>query len=286
MVDFKLAPAPFSEAEMRAELAQVIIEFVHDLRDVLTPEAPWRLIGVADRPAPTDLPLDDLPITRHMSTLYDYAFRGISADTGDINDALDPATRFVNERCKAEPERLVCVIDTACARWLLDTEEDHLTIYQVSLLANMDEKSVRNAANPRSKDPLRTTSDGTRTFVRISDARDWLSRRRGFVPTREGTTKELDSLPPQGFASTHAVGVFVKNRRERMRLTPSQLGGKGRQARIPQELVKRVESGDCDIGIKNIVAIGRALRLDPKAFATAVAKATIAAVDTAKGEQE
>lgn len=70
----------------------------------------------------------------------------------------------------------------------------NLTIADIALLANMDERSVRNAANPRLPNPLRTQQVGSRTLVSPEDALEWLRRRRGFTPTQR---TELPGNRPQ-----------------------------------------------------------------------------------------
>jgi hypothetical protein len=60
----------------------------------------------------------------------------------------------------------------------------HLTLAEVALLANMDERSVRNAANPKLTNPLKTEQVGQRSLVRPDEARRWLAGRKGYVPTQ------------------------------------------------------------------------------------------------------
>ncbi len=62
---------------------------------------------------------------------------------------------------------------------------DCLSFQDIALLADMDEKSIRNAANPRNKDPLITTVSGKRTWIEPDNALTWLMKRRGFVPSLE-----------------------------------------------------------------------------------------------------
>lgn len=68
----------------------------------------------------------------------------------------------------------------------------YLSFREIGLLADMDEKSVRNAANPKNKDALKTTIFGKRTFIYTKDAYKWLVNRRGFVPTK-GVTFKLNN---------------------------------------------------------------------------------------------
>jgi hypothetical protein len=66
----------------------------------------------------------------------------------------------------------------------------HLTLSEIALLADMDERSVRNAANPKVNDPLKTESVGKRSLVTPLEAKRWLAGRKGFVPTKFQTIIE------------------------------------------------------------------------------------------------
>ena len=62
----------------------------------------------------------------------------------------------------------------------------HLTLSEIALLADMDERSVRNAANPKVNDPLITVTVGKRSLVTPLEAKRWLAGRKGFIPTNQG----------------------------------------------------------------------------------------------------
>ncbi len=61
----------------------------------------------------------------------------------------------------------------------------YLTLGELALLADMDERSVRNAANPKVNDPLKTESVGKRSLVEPHEARRWLLNRKGFIQTKQ-----------------------------------------------------------------------------------------------------
>lgn len=61
----------------------------------------------------------------------------------------------------------------------------HLTLCEVALLADMDEKSVRNAANPKVNDPLKTETIGKRSLVTPQEAKRWLTGRKGYIATQQ-----------------------------------------------------------------------------------------------------
>ncbi|RTE66110.1 DNA-binding protein [Amphritea opalescens] len=62
-------------------------------------------------------------------------------------------------------------------------KDDLLTLSEVAFLANMNEKSVRNATHQTKDDRLETVKVGGRTYVTPEDGLRWLCKRRGFIPT-------------------------------------------------------------------------------------------------------
>jgi len=79
-------------------------------------------------------------------------------------------------------------------RYALSIEDEigYLGLAEIALLAKMDEKSVRNAANSKNNDPLKTETIGKRSMVSVTEARRWLAGRKGYVPTR--ATNSQDEL--------------------------------------------------------------------------------------------
>lgn len=59
----------------------------------------------------------------------------------------------------------------------------YLTLGEIAVLAQMNEKSVRNATQPKAPDRLHTRKEGTRTVVDSHEALRWLKGRRHFKPT-------------------------------------------------------------------------------------------------------
>ena len=62
---------------------------------------------------------------------------------------------------------------------------DLLSLSEIAILADIQERSVRNYTHStRSEEErLKTIKVGGRTYVRPEDAKEWLSRRRRFIPT-------------------------------------------------------------------------------------------------------
>lgn len=59
----------------------------------------------------------------------------------------------------------------------------YLNLKEVAVLAQMHEKSVRNATQPTAPDRLHTRKEGTRTVVDCHEVLRWLKGRRNFKPT-------------------------------------------------------------------------------------------------------
>jgi hypothetical protein len=177
-----------------------------------------------------------------MDKLYEY---GINA-RWDVNENWDnlstDAAAFLHgvqdfplfhELCRDIDTTLsVHTLQLAGARWALDGGEasgmqfedgfeaahgyGELTVTQIALLANMDEKSVRNAANPKNKEPLVTRNVGTRTVVDADNAKEWLAKRRGFKVTEYFDSRAERDLSKVRFYSMQDLEQYVKARREKL----------------------------------------------------------------------
>lgn len=162
-------------------------------------------------PSEENIPIsDDNDIISIFDSLFDYAVEGYSREDylreDDMHDIAafilmaGPAMNFYDASYPALCEKVYL---TAVARHKLDVhmkielldmdghgadlipgfQQEVLTIKEVSLLANMNEKSVRNATHTTKVDRLQTIKIGNGTYVKPEDALLWLDKRRGFVPT-------------------------------------------------------------------------------------------------------
>ncbi|MDR1853378.1 MAG: hypothetical protein LBR05_00530 [Azoarcus sp.] len=72
-------------------------------------------------------------------------------------------------------------------------EEGFLTIRQMSLLAGMEEMSIRAAANPKRSNPLKTQKTEQGTRIKVQDAKEWLQSKGRYVPiTRYWSEGDID----------------------------------------------------------------------------------------------
>ncbi|RTE67326.1 hypothetical protein EH243_03750 [Amphritea opalescens] len=162
-------------------------------------------------PSEEDIQVDDeTSIASIFDSLFDYAVEGYSRKDhlreDDMHDVAafilmaGPAMNFYDISYPTQCEKVYL---TAVARWKLDAfskieqldmlghgadqipgfNQENLTLKEVSLLANMNEKSVRNATHATKVNRLQTIKIGNGTYVKPEDALLWLGKRRGFVPT-------------------------------------------------------------------------------------------------------
>lgn len=199
---------PFTKAEMQAELQAFLEQYALQIA--------W-LLGTSDSESRQEDYVRASRIWRAIDAMYDYGVLGIPAGTlvpGGYVDSLHsqaekflhavstPAMMsFLDEHGSAPPKLALRAARTASARMALDGIRgrlmlgfdeagrqggvfDGLSLAEVAMLANMDERSVRNAANPRLATHLKTAQRGNRTFVEPEEALRWLSDRKGFKPTK------------------------------------------------------------------------------------------------------
>lgn len=142
------------------------------------------------------------------SKMYDYGISGIplaGLGAGEVVDAehadvelfltnIELLENYLEEDSVILPWRAKRAVQTAIARHVLEggerylcgegDQEGYLSLVEVALLADMDERSVRNAASNKADDSLRTEKINKRTMVSVEEARRWLPGRNGFIPTK------------------------------------------------------------------------------------------------------
>lgn len=198
---------PFSKSEMQEELLQFLSLFGSEIT---------RLYGASNYDWTSREAIQTSPVWEAVTEMYDYGvtgipkgdlvpgarINGIHAHAEMFLHAMDtPAMKiYLEESDNTTPRLAMLAVQSAVARMVLDGGDrysdfgaveygirvgdyGYLTISDVALLANMDERSVRNAANPKLPDPLKTEQRGKRSLVSPEEACRWLSGRKGFIPT-------------------------------------------------------------------------------------------------------
>lgn len=86
-------------------------------------------------------------------------------------------------RARLDIDTLGHAAEQALPTVLRNTDCGYLSLLEVAFLAQMNEKSVRNATQPTAPDRLPTRKEGIRTVVDSHEALRWLRGRRNFTPT-------------------------------------------------------------------------------------------------------
>lgn len=239
---------PFTKDELIDEVRRLMWATADSLERVFVRGGGVALLGLTPMPElhahdlqPQQLDPHRWGITPVLLDMYEYGLNGVrslaaqqwidfASDTEAFLEGLRDSALLSNTGITASMDLSWHVLRLATARWKLDDNDGAtdpfddlrqgvpthfgvLTLADVALLAGMDEKSVRNAANPKTKNPLKTFSHGSRTYVATADARQWLSGRRGFRPTVNVDPNAVRDLSRQGFSSAADWGEFLRSRR-------------------------------------------------------------------------
>lgn len=202
----------FSKNEMQSELLEFMQGFANSIQ---------RLYGgnVSESLSNTNL-ITNSYLWNGVSEMYDYGVLGIPVTGFGHDQVIDgnfadcevflncissgAMDLYLDEDDVKYPKLSYKAMATAIARHVLEGGErytdygagehglgngdwGHLTLSEIALLADMDERSVRNAANPKVNDPLKTESVGKRSLVTPQEAKRWLAGRKGFIPTKLST---------------------------------------------------------------------------------------------------
>jgi hypothetical protein len=139
---------------------------------------------------------------RMLSSMYDYAVDGIVDQFDPDEMVIDSASILSNLQTENHSHSLewTKLVTNADARFGLD-HGDSLSIDRVALLASVDVRTVRNAI---SAGELVAEKNGSIVFIENESARNWLSGRRGYKPTRmkvELANKITEVSTPAEFGS-------------------------------------------------------------------------------------
>ena len=220
----------FTKIQMQDELSGFLISFGGQFA---------ALYGASPLAWTTKDAVQTSPVWDTVNEMYDYGVDGLSipAKPGSADSVIGrhsevekflhalntlPMKRYLDGRGNTPPRLAILAAQCTAARLVLDgvdrrtdyaTDEfgpgngdfGYLTLAEVALLADMDERSVRNAANSKLPNPLMTEPVGRRSLVRPEEARRWLADRRGFVPTKATSDVEQERLPSYDLTLPQAV---------------------------------------------------------------------------------
>ena len=209
----------FTKQEMQEELIAFIRGFSEGVDHMLGTELAEQMGAQGEAEA------SSLFLT--TGALYEYGIEGvqteglgqdqiIDAEVADVEmflRGLDSLRLYLSDIQVSLPRLAIRTIRTAVARHVLDggerysnfgslsddggcPDDSYLTLLEVAYLADMDERSVRNAASSKQPGSLKTETIGKRSLVQIEEARRWLAGRKSFIPTRQAA----EHAPLESFA--------------------------------------------------------------------------------------
>jgi len=138
---------------------------------------------------------------------------------------------------------------------------DMLTLAEVAILADLDERTVRNATSKNAANRLETSVVDSNIFIPRESARAWLLSKRGFVQTRIGEELPSQVVLNDEFTNPDEAGEFIRINRERLNLDHAALASKA-GASVTKKVVKELESGLIPNNEELLSAIGNALGLN------------------------
>lgn len=212
----------FQKSELQYELREFLVGFSKGVQRIYGSNKAGGLLGFPSQYVGAvdvgDAKVEDTMLWKAVSDMFDFGIEGRMIDGRDLGEGhmldadftdvemflrgLGNLEQFLDEDETRIPQLALLTVCTAVARHTLEggdrytgfSDEDavsgELSFYEMALLANMDERSVRNAANPKLSNPLVTVARGKRTFVERHEALRWLAERKGFVPTRKTTSSD------------------------------------------------------------------------------------------------
>ena len=242
--------------------------------------------------------IDHYQATRSVKQFYDYGLLGIrNISPESISSATewtlayglvyDAANSFlISDVCNGE-----YVTATKCqyaanaffARLILDGNDrenlpgnsgpdDMLTIAEVAILADLDERTVRNATSKNATNRLETKVVESSIYIPRESARAWLQNKRGFIPTRIGDELPSEAALSHAFTSTTEAGQYIRQNRERLKLSHRDLIAAIKNNLTEHDLVQ-LESGHFGIDEKSLISIGNVFGINGRLFSLRIAEA-------------
>lgn len=149
---------------------------------------------------------------------------------------------------------------------------DMLTIREVAILSGLDERTVRNATNKNAVNRLDTATVESSIYIPRESAQEWLSTKRGFIPSRIGNQLPKSVVLNGPFSGAIEAGNYIRTTRESFNLTQNDLIEKANLTLDP-DWVNALEDGQISGDETELTAIGNALGLNGKLFALRVIEA-------------
>ena len=255
------------------------------------PEAGSRLLGTAPGTVVVsiaELPLDDTILGARLPAWYRYAVDGVASAgfrphqllTSDSDfERLKDLLGVINFRnpyfeefmgviaSEVSLEHLARMVRLAEARAHLD-EGHSLTVDELSLLADMNERSVRNATSAEGESRLAVDERGVATN---EEARRWLAKRRGFKPTQIRELRAAEEVPDDLLGEE--IPTFVRRRLRSLWLDGTDIpedatwrAAAAKEAGMSRERLDTVTKLPMTIVPQECGGLARAMRVDKRWF--------------------
>lgn len=147
-----------------------------------------------------------------------------------------------------------------------DGPGDMLTIAEVAILADLDERTVRNATSKNAANRLDTAVVESNIYIPRASALAWLQNKRGFIPTKIGEELPSQVVLNEEFTSVEEAGDFIRANRERLSLDHAALATTAGKS-VTVKNLKMLESGQIAGDEESLTALGNALGLKGPLFA-------------------
>jgi transcriptional regulator with XRE-family HTH domain len=267
-----MAKTPFTEKELITELVSIIDSLSGQIDESL---GPWFYVKALDIPSQesitlskkplTEEDLESFPITESVRRLYEYATETRwHADWPKPIDVLVDLEEFAflfryewNNPEDSGVAKLRLLHDVAEARCFLEDEPCELTFRQIALLANLDERTVRNAASLKHGDRIKTVKRGGRTYVEPEDALEWLSKRPDFKRVQIIASPLTNN--PRYFEDAQGFGRFVAHRRKELGLSSQELAARLGWTEERADTIPALEEGEAVLRLEEVESLGLAI---------------------------
>lgn len=263
---------PFTEKELIAELVSIIDSRRSQINESLGPRFYAIALNIpipdnvelSEKPL-TEVEIESFPITQSVKQLYEYAaearwYADWLKPTDVLCDLEEFADLFRFEWNNPENNgvgKLRLLHDVAEARCFLEDDPYPLTFRQIALLANLDERTVRNAASLKHGDRLKTVKSGGRTYVEPEDALEWLSKRPDFKRVQIIASPLANN--PRYFEDAKGFGRFISHRRKELGLSSQELAARLGWTKERADAIQALEEGEAVLRLEEVEPLALAL---------------------------
>lgn len=201
-----------------------------------------------------------------LSKTYDYAFEGIlpnGINDDDLQNGLVlknfEMISLINSDDLKFSDNILDVTNAAFGRSRLDGGLS-VTIQDIALLANVDERTVRNAISAKE---IETSKLDKKISIDNKSAINWLSRRKGFNPTK---FPNLEAVNFDEIKSISEFGAYLKSIRENLNIEISNQTWISKEKGIRSTDILGLEQGIFILSIDKCEALSDFYNIDRDSF--------------------